>query len=91
MQNFFDMTQKKDFVTHNTICVPVTPAQLELLQLVTHNEAEDYYDSLKQVHYHATYCVDKDMLDLWKNGYVHTLLDVIHKIKQEKYSKSEMD
>ncbi len=84
-KNFFDMHGEKNFVTQDTVWVQVTPAQQKLLSLLSHLEAEDYYNSLKQVHYLGTYCVDKDMLELWQNGYVHNLLDAIQEIKQEHF------
>lgn len=79
----FSMTKKNDFVTKDTVCIQVTPAQHQLLQLITHQEAEDYFNSLKQVHYLGTYCVNKDMVDLWQHGYVHKLLDALQELKQE--------
>jgi len=81
----FDMTEENNFVTGNTVCVTVTPAQQKLLKLISHPEAEDYFNSLKNVHYLGTYCVDKDMVQLWQNGYVHSLLDAIQEIKQEHF------
>ena len=83
--NIFSMDKKNNFVTKDTVCVQVTPAQQKLLKLISHVEAEDYFTSLKQVHYLGTYCVDKDMIELWQNGYVHDLLDAIQEIKQEHF------
>lgn len=42
----------------------ITQAQKELLELLRHTEATDYFDALKKVHYLATYCVPKDMAEL---------------------------
>jgi hypothetical protein len=81
----FQMSNKKSIVTEGTVCIQVTPAQQKLLQLISHTEAEDYFNSLKSVHYLGTYCVNKDMVELWQNGYVHNLLDVIQEIKQEHF------
>lgn len=80
---FSTMSEEKKIVAVDTECVQVTPAQKKLLKLITHVEAEDYFTSLKQVHYLGTYCVDKDMVELWQHGYVHHLLDAIQEIKQE--------
>ena len=63
-KNIFDMSYENKFVTDNTICVKVTPAQQKLLKLISHVEAEDYFTSLKNVHYLGTYCVDSDMVEL---------------------------
>lgn len=84
-KNFFQMSKEKTIVAEGTVCIQVTPAQQKLLKLISHVEAEDYFTSLKQVHYLGTYCVDKDMVELWQNGYVHNLLDAIQEIKQEHF------
>ena len=44
--------------------IQVTSAQKELLRLLEHKEAPDYYESLKMVHYLATYCVAHEMVEL---------------------------
>ena len=84
-KHFSIMSKEKNFVTEGTVCIQVTPAQQKLLKLISHVEAEDYFTSLKNVHYLGTYCVDKDMVELWQNGYVHSLLDAIQEIKQEHF------
>ena len=61
----------------------ITQAQKELLELLQHSEATDYFDALKKVHYLGTYCVDKDMVELEASSYVHHLLDAIQKIALE--------
>jgi hypothetical protein len=61
----------------------LTPAQKELLELLEHKEAEDYFESLKTVHYLATYCVGNEMVELSASRDVHDLLDVIQKISIE--------
>jgi len=77
------MPNKKEFVA-NTVCVQVTPAQQKLLQLVTPVEAEDYFKSLKAVHYLGTYCIGADMADLPASGLVHQLIDALNDIVIEK-------
>ncbi len=61
----------------------LTPAQIELLNLLQHKEATDYFDSLKKVHYLGTYCVETDMVELSASQYVHELLFAIQKIAIE--------
>jgi hypothetical protein len=63
--------------------VSLTAAQKELLHLLDHKEASDYFDSLKKVHYLATYCVATEMVELTASRYVHDLLDVVYKIAME--------
>lgn len=77
------MLNENNFETNDVVCVLVTPAQKELLQLITPHEAEDIYQSLKKVHYLGTYCIDNDMADLFASGSVHDLLDAIQKIAFE--------
>ncbi len=61
----------------------LTLAQKELLNLLQHKEAADFFDSLKKVHYLGTYCVEKDMVELSASQYVHELLFAIQKIAIE--------
>jgi len=63
----------------------ITTAQKELLNLLQHSEVEDYFDSLKKVHYLGTYLIDSELVDISASGYVHQLLDVMQKIVIEKY------
>ena len=42
--------------------VELTPAQKELLNLLQHSEVEDYYNSLKKVHYLGTYTQKSTLL-----------------------------
>ena len=63
--------------------VKVTPAQKELLELLSHKEAKDHFESLKMVHYLATYGVDSGMVELWASRDVHDLMNVIQKIVLE--------
>lgn len=65
--------------------IEVTPAQKELLKLLEHKEAYDYFESLKMVHYLATYCVGNEMVELSASRYVHDLLDIVQKIAIEYY------
>lgn len=60
--------------------VNVSPAQKELLELLSHKEAKDHFESLKMVHYLATYAVDSGMVELWASRSVHDLMDVIQNI-----------
>lgn len=69
--------------------VKITPAQKELLKLLEHKEACYYFESLKMVHYLATYCVGTEMVELWASRYVHDLLDAIHKIAIENYEQNK--
>ncbi|NVK53357.1 MAG: hypothetical protein HWD85_10525 [Flavobacteriaceae bacterium] len=64
--------------------IEVTSAQKELLELLTHKEVYDYFESLKMVHYLATYCVGSEMVELSASRYTHDLLDAIQKIVIEK-------
>ena len=67
--------------------IKVTPAQKELLELLSSKEVHDHYESLKAVHYLATYCVGTEKANLWASRYVHDLLDVIQKMKVESEEK----
>mgnify|MGYP000358163537 CR=1 FL=1 len=68
----------------------LTTAQKELLKLLEHKEANEYFESLKMVHYLATYCVGTEMVELSASRYVHDLLDVIQKIAMEHvFNKNE--
>ncbi len=64
----------------------LTPAQKELLKLLEHKEASDYFESLKTIHYLGTYYVGTEMVELSASRYVHDLLDVIQKIVLEQNS-----
>ena len=66
--------------------IQVTSAQKELLSLLEHKEAPDYYESLKMVHYLATYCVAHEMVELSASRIVHNLMDAIHKIVIEHHN-----
>jgi len=61
----------------------LTPAQIELIELIQDCEVEDYFQSLKKIHYLGTYCVDSELLELSASAYVHRLLDAIQKITIE--------
>ncbi|QHI37111.1 hypothetical protein IMCC3317_24890 [Kordia antarctica] len=61
----------------------ITQAQKELLELLQHSEATDYFDSLKKVHFLGTYCVQPEMVELEASSYVHNLLDAVQKIALE--------
>ena len=63
--------------------IKVTPAQKELLELLSDKEVHEYFESLKMVHYLATYCVGNEMVELWASRCVHDLLDAVHKIALE--------
>ena len=60
--------------------IQVTKAQKELLDLLNDKEVNDYFTSLKTVHYLGTYYVNNDLVDLSASRYVHDLLDAIQKI-----------
>jgi len=77
------MLTEKKFVTKNTQCVQVTPAQKKILDLLNSKDAEDYFLSLKKVHYLGTYCMQPDMVELAASSHVHDLLDAIQKIAIE--------
>ena len=66
------------------ISIKVTPAQKELLELLNPKGIEDYFESLKMLHYLATYCVAHEMVELWASRNVHDLMDAIQKIILEK-------
>lgn len=63
--------------------VKASLAQKELLELLSHKEAKDHFESLKMVHYLATYAVDSGMVELWASQRVHDLMDVIQNIVLE--------
>ena len=63
--------------------IEVTPAQKEMLELLSSKEVNDHFESLKMVHYLATYCVGNEMVELSASRNVHDLLDVIQKIALE--------
>jgi hypothetical protein len=63
--------------------INLTSAQKELLNLLQHKEAYAYFESLKTVHYLATYCVGAEIVELSASRYVHDLLDVIQEIALE--------
>jgi hypothetical protein len=42
--------------------INLTSAQKELLNLLQHKEAYAYFESLKMVHYLATYCVGTEIV-----------------------------
>jgi len=58
----------------------LSPAQIELIELIKHSEVEDYFESLKRVHYLGSYLIDSEVVELSAFAYVHQLLDVIQKI-----------
>jgi glutaredoxin-related protein len=66
-----------------TYMVEITNAQKELLNLLKHKEAEEYFLSLKKVHYLGTYCMQPDMVELAASSQVHDLLDAIQEISIE--------
>jgi len=51
--------------------------------LIQDSEVEDYFQSLKKIHYLGTYCVDSEMVELSASAYVHRLLDAIQEITIE--------
>lgn len=63
--------------------IEVTKAQKELIELLAHKEVQEYFESLKMVHYLSTYCVKQEMVELWASRLVHDLLDIIQKIDIE--------
>jgi len=64
----------------------ITQAQKELLNLLQHSEVDEYFESLKKVHYLGTYLIDSELVEPSASGYVHQLLDAIQKIVIEKAS-----
>ncbi len=66
--------------------IELTSAQKELIDLLKHKEAQEYFHSLKEIHYLGTYCVMKDLVNLSASQYVHHLLDSIQKIALENES-----
>lgn len=82
-KQLFDMQEERNFVTGNKN-VSVTPAQLELLELLNHVNAADFAHHVKQVHELGTYYVkEKDLVDLSASLHVHWLYDAIYAIAQE--------
>jgi hypothetical protein len=64
--------------------IEVTKAQKELIELLAHKEVQDYFESLKMIHYLGTYCVNEGIVELWASRLVHDLLDAIQKITIER-------
>lgn len=60
--------------------INLTTAQKELFELLNHENGTDYFESLKTVHYLATYCVETELVNLSASRYVQDLLDVIENI-----------
>ena len=63
--------------------VKVTPAQKELLELLSTKEVKDHFESLQMVHYLATYCVRSEVVELSASRDVHDLMNSIQKIVLE--------
>jgi len=61
----------------------LTPAQIELIDLIQGGEVEGYFQSLKKIHYLGTYCVDTKKVQLSASAHVHRLLDALQKIAIE--------
>ena len=63
--------------------VKITPAQKELLELLSAKEVKDHFESLQMVHHLATYCVGNEMVELSASRDVHNLMNTIQKIVLE--------
>jgi len=61
----------------------VTAAQEQLLLLLNSVEVKDHVNSLKKVHFLATYCIPLDLVSLNDSCYVHRLLDAVTAIANE--------
>jgi hypothetical protein len=68
--------------------IEVTKAQKELIELLAHKEVQDYFESLKMIHYLGTYCVNEGMVELWASRLVQNLLDIMLDIVIEQSSKN---
>jgi len=76
--------QEGKSIVMKTYKVEITHAQKELLNLLNHREAKDYFESIRKVHYLGTYCIESDMVELSASSQVHDLLDIIQEISIEK-------
>ncbi len=59
-------------------------AQQNLVALLNPTEVKDFLESLKKVHYLATYCVAEDMVELNHSGYVQLLIDALQELVCQK-------
>ncbi len=64
--------------------IEVTPAQKELLKLLEPKEAKQYYESLKNVYYLATYCVALEVVDLSASKDVYDLMEIMLELFEER-------
>lgn len=85
----FDMQEGKNFVTKDAECVPVTPAQKALLELLSHPNAPDYSEFLKEIHELGTYYPDKDLVNLQASLHVHWLQEAVAAIASEHFTNSK--
>ena len=70
--------------SNETNNVSLTPAQLQLLELVDHLNAADFAEALKEVHELGTYYVnEKDLVNLSASRQVHWLYDAVFAIALE--------
>lgn len=83
--NIFLMLTEKNFVSGNAVCVTVTPAQNELLQLISEN-AQDLALYLKDAQERATYlCEFEPTKDQLRGDYhLLSLIEAIHNVATEK-------
>ena len=63
--------------------IKVTPAQKELLELLSVKEVKDHLESLQMIHYLATYCVGNEKVELSASRDVHDLMNAIQNIVLE--------
>ena len=89
IQTFFEMTQKKEFVSGNAVCVTVTPAQKALLQLISGN-AQDLALYLKDAQERATYLCDFEITPQQLRGDYHllSLQEAIQNLASESLTKN---
>ncbi len=55
----------------------LSPAQKELLELLHPKEVQSFYESLKLLHYLATYCVSTELVELSASKDVQNLINVL--------------
>ena len=89
IQTLFEMQQEKKFVPGDAVRITVTPAQKALLDLLSHPNAPDYSQFLKEVHELGTYYPEKDLVNLTASLHVHWLQQAIAAIAEEHFTNSK--
>ncbi len=67
----------------HTESVQVTPAQKELLELVSGLETKEVLEGFRHTFFLAAFCIDRDMIELDKVSYVYLVLQKIENLHHE--------